>query len=86
MAAVFPHDVIVGESIVFAVALANEYAVVAFTYRYCALVKGNHVCPDLIYVGRVGKVDHIRSETTAGTHVDFEGYDIAFFAQTFLIF
>ena len=49
------------------------------------MIKRNHIGPDLIYIGTIGIVDHIRGEAAAGTHVDFQSDNVSLFAHSRLV-
>ena len=55
-------------------------------FRHGGTVKGDHICPDLVNVGAVGEIDHVRGETARRTHIDFQSYHVPFLAEAFLIF
>ena len=49
------------------------------------MVKGDHIRPDLVDIGGVGKVDHVGGEAAAGAHVHLQGYHIPLLAQARLV-
>ena len=55
------------------------------TQRFRALIKGDHICPDLVNIGFMGKVIHIGGIAAGWTHVHFQTDDIAGLTQTFHI-
>ena len=50
----------------------------------CAAV-GHHVCPDLINIRGVGKVEHVGTEAAGGAHIDLKTEDIALLSKVLLI-
>ena len=46
------------------------------------LVVGHHVCPDLIHVRGMGKVNHVRRIAPGRTHIDLQPHEIAHFPQS----
>ena len=48
------------------------------------LIEGHHVRPDLVYVGALAEVQHVRREASGGTHVDLQGHDVSPFAKALL--
>ena len=50
-------------------------------YGHLRTVKSHHIRPDLVDIGAVGEVDHIRRKAAAGTHVDFQRNKLTLFTD-----
>ena len=73
-------------SVMILIASADIYAVVLFLgFREDTLVRGDHVCPDLVNIKAVSKVHHIRSIASGRSHVDFKSHEVAFLSYAFLV-
>ena len=78
-------QLIVAELEVLAVAAAGEGAEVLLAAGFQGGVIRDHVGVDLVHVGGVGEVHHVRGEAAAGAHVDFQGHDVALLAHVGMI-
>ena len=46
----------------------------------------HHIRIVLIAVDVIGKIDHIRGRSAGRTHIDFQTYNLAFFAKVWMVF
>ena len=46
------------------------------------MIKSDHIGPDLVNVHGMGIVQHIWCKTSPGAHIDFQGYEVSYIAET----
>ena len=83
--AILLHDGLVAVDEGLAVPPPGEGAESVGAALHGGAVESDHVRPNLVHVGGVGKVHHIRAEPAARAHVHLQGYHIPLFAHALLI-
>lgn len=80
------HNILMAHDKVFAVPQSCKGAEGVFAHRYGGVAEGDHISPDLVHVGAVGKVDHIRGKSAAGAHVHLQSHNVSLFAKALVVF
>ena len=74
-----------GQDEILAVTQSGKGAELMVAHRHLRIAVSDHVRPDLVDVGGMGKVDHVGGKAAAGAHVDLQRHNLTFFAQTLVV-
>ena len=85
MACVLHHDLVVVQLVAGAVPAAVEGAVVVGAGGLGVFVEADHIRPDLIYIGLLAVVVHVRGVAAGGAHIHLQAQHIALLAQPLLV-
>ena len=65
---------------------ASVYAVIlVIGFRHMSLIESDHIRVNLVYVGGVGKIHHVRRVASRRAHVDFQSCVLPLLAQSLAV-